>query len=190
MSLANPLSGAPLIHGELLKLGIEIGQTFGRQIHGKAQETPFARMEDVSPQSRRWDRLDGSLRRSDAFISAALWLLADSQARPTPYVMARRDGASDGPSGSPGNLPRPAAGCRCRGTSSAIAILFYGEIFTRRLRAMGIRDRPTAPRSPWQNGHTERLIGSIMSSSLASDTCVTSSFLIWPITTARERTFP
>ena len=36
-----------------------------------------------------------------------------------------------------------------------------GEIFTRRLRAMGIRDRPTAPRSPWQNGHTERLIGSI-----------------------------
>jgi hypothetical protein len=37
----------------------------------------------------------------------------------------------------------------------------YGEIFTRRLRAMGIRDRPTAPRSPWQNGHTERLIGSL-----------------------------
>ena len=37
----------------------------------------------------------------------------------------------------------------------------YGEIFTRRLRAMGIRDRPTAPHSPWQNGHTERLIGSI-----------------------------
>ncbi len=26
---------------------------------------------------------------------------------------------------------------------------------------MGIRDRPTAPGSPWQNGHVERLIGSI-----------------------------
>ena len=37
----------------------------------------------------------------------------------------------------------------------------YGEIFTRRLRAMGIRDRPIAPRSPWQNGHAERLIGSL-----------------------------
>jgi hypothetical protein len=37
----------------------------------------------------------------------------------------------------------------------------YGEMFTRRLRAMGIRDLPTAPRSPWQNRHTERLIGSI-----------------------------
>jgi transposase InsO family protein len=37
----------------------------------------------------------------------------------------------------------------------------YGEIFTRRLRVMGIRDRPIAPRSPWQNGHAERLIGSL-----------------------------
>src|SRR5476649_1414530 len=35
----------------------------------------------------------------------------------------------------------------------------YGEVFIRRLRSMGIRDRPTSPRSPWQNA--ERLIGSI-----------------------------
>ena len=26
---------------------------------------------------------------------------------------------------------------------------------------MGIRDHPTAPRSPWQNGYVERMIGSI-----------------------------
>src|SRR5678815_351871 len=37
----------------------------------------------------------------------------------------------------------------------------YGEVFKRRLRAMGIRDRPVAPRSPWQNCYAERLIGSI-----------------------------
>jgi transposase InsO family protein len=37
----------------------------------------------------------------------------------------------------------------------------YGTVVTRRLRAMGIRDRPTAPASPWQNGVVERLIGSI-----------------------------
>jgi hypothetical protein len=37
----------------------------------------------------------------------------------------------------------------------------YGEVIIRRLRAMGIRDRPTAPRSPWQNAYAERLIGSI-----------------------------
>jgi len=37
----------------------------------------------------------------------------------------------------------------------------YGGVVRRRLRAMGVRDRPTAPASPWQNGVAERLIGSI-----------------------------
>jgi hypothetical protein len=37
----------------------------------------------------------------------------------------------------------------------------YGEIFLRRARSIGIRDRPTSPRSPWQNAYAERLIGSI-----------------------------
>jgi transposase InsO family protein len=31
----------------------------------------------------------------------------------------------------------------------------------RRIRAMGIRDKPIAPASPWQNRFAERLIGSI-----------------------------
>ena len=37
----------------------------------------------------------------------------------------------------------------------------FGAAVRRRLRAMGIRDKPIAPRSPWQNGVAERLIGSI-----------------------------
>ena len=37
----------------------------------------------------------------------------------------------------------------------------YGAVVTRRLRAMGIRDKPIVPASPWQNGFVERLIGSI-----------------------------
>ena len=37
----------------------------------------------------------------------------------------------------------------------------YGELALCRIRAMGIRDKPIAPASPWQNGFTERLIGSI-----------------------------
>src|SRR4029077_17512068 len=37
----------------------------------------------------------------------------------------------------------------------------YGQAVTKRLAAMGIRDHPIAPRSPWQNGHAERLIGSL-----------------------------
>jgi hypothetical protein len=37
----------------------------------------------------------------------------------------------------------------------------YGQVFKRRLKGMGIRDRPVGVRSPWQNGHVERVIGSI-----------------------------
>jgi transposase InsO family protein len=37
----------------------------------------------------------------------------------------------------------------------------YGPVFTRRVRAMGIRDRPISPRSPWQNPYAERLIGTL-----------------------------
>lgn len=37
----------------------------------------------------------------------------------------------------------------------------YGAVYKNKLRTMGIRDRPTALKSPWQNGYAERLIGSI-----------------------------
>jgi hypothetical protein len=37
----------------------------------------------------------------------------------------------------------------------------YGAGATRRLRAMGIRDKPIAAASPWQNGFAEGIIGSI-----------------------------
>ena len=37
----------------------------------------------------------------------------------------------------------------------------FGAAVTRRLRAMGIRDKPIAPASPWLNAFAERLIGSI-----------------------------
>ena len=37
----------------------------------------------------------------------------------------------------------------------------YGHVFTSRVRAMGIRDRPISPHSPWQNGYVERLIGTL-----------------------------
>jgi Integrase core domain len=36
-----------------------------------------------------------------------------------------------------------------------------GHVFTSRVRAMGIRDRPISPESSWQNGIAERLIGTL-----------------------------
>ena len=39
-----------------------------------------------------------------------------------------------------------------------LALLYFDVTFKARVRAMGIRDRPTSFRSPWQNGYAERLI--------------------------------
>jgi hypothetical protein len=47
------------------------------------------------------------------------------------------------------------------GAGAPVLIVVYGAVVTRRLPAMGIRDKPIAPASPWQNGFAERLIGSI-----------------------------
>src|SRR3954453_2480705 len=52
MSIANPLWGAPRVHGELLKLGIDVGQTSG-QVHGQAKTPSITRLENVPYQSRR-----------------------------------------------------------------------------------------------------------------------------------------
>ena len=73
--------------------------------------------------------------------------------------MDRRDDQSDGGMAGPITEAFPwdtVPGFIIRDNDGA-----YGEAFTRRLRAMGIRDRPIAPRSPWQNGYVERSIGSI-----------------------------
>ena len=50
---------------------------------------------------------------------------------------------------------------RRRSTSIRDRDSIYGTVAICRMRAMGIRDKPTAPASPWQNGFAERLIGSI-----------------------------
>jgi transposase InsO family protein len=72
----------------------------------------------------------------------------------------------------------------------------YGHAVTRRLSAMGIRDQPIAPCSPWQNGHAERLIGSLRRECLdhlpfsARPTCAASLRVTRATTTGSERICP
>jgi transposase InsO family protein len=159
ISLANPLWGAPRIHGELLKLGIDIGQTSVAKYMARRRRPP----------SQGWRTF--LLNHADGIASIDLFVVPTISfrllygllvlrhdrrrilwfgvtAHPSAEWIARQVIEACAWESAPQYLVRDRDGV-------------YGEIFTRRIRAMGIRDRPTAPRSPWQNGCAERLIGSI-----------------------------
>jgi transposase InsO family protein len=159
MSLANPLWGAPRIHGELLKLGIDIGQTSVAKYIARRR----------GPPSQGWktflrNHADG-IAAMDLFVVPTvsfrllygLLVMAHGQrqilwlgvtAHPTAEWIANQLTAACGWEQVPRYLIHDRDVC-------------YGQTFVRRVRSLGIRDRPTSPRSPWQNGYAERLIGSI-----------------------------
>jgi len=159
MSRENPLWGAPRMHGELLKLGIEIGQSSVAKYMARGRRPP-------SQSWRTFLRNHGpDIAAMDLFVVPTigfklLYGLAilrlgrrqlvwtNATTNPTAEWIARQITEAFPWDQAPGYLVRDRDGA-------------YGTILTRRLQAMGIRDRPTAARSPWQNGHTERLIGSI-----------------------------
>ena len=158
ISVANPLWGAPRIHGELLKLGIDIGQTTVAKYMSRWKRPP----------SQGWKTFlrnhAHGIAAMDLFVVPAIsfkllyGLVVMSHDRRKILQLSATE--------------HPSAGWIARQLTEAVGweqapkyIIgdrdsAYGEIFKRRLRAMGIRDRPTAARSPWQNGYCERLIGS------------------------------
>jgi transposase InsO family protein len=159
MSIANPLWGAPRIHGELLKLGIDVGQTTVAKYMAKHRRLP----------SQGWRTF---LRNhADGIASMDLFVVPTASFRLLYGLLILEHGRRQimwlGATAHPTAEWITCQLMEAYGWEAAPQYLVrdrdavYGDIFIRRLRAMGIRDRPTAARSPWQNGYAERLIGSI-----------------------------
>ena len=159
VSLANPLWGAPRIHGELFKLGIAIGQTTVAKYMAKERRPPSQGWRTfISNHAEGVAALDLFVVPTLSFrlLFGLLILRHDRReilwlgvtAHPTAEWIAQQVTEAFGWEKPPKYLLRD----RDR---------VYGDAFTSRIRAMDIRDRPTAARSPWQNGYCERAIGSI-----------------------------
>ncbi len=159
MSVENPLWGAPRIHGELLKLGFEVAQSSVAKYMVKRRGPPSQGwrtfLRNHAPDIAAMDLFVVPTIGFDllyAFVIVRLdrrdlvWI--NVTANPTAEWVARQITEAFPWDEAPHYLIRD----RDR---------IYGSVVTRRLRAMGIRDKPTAPASPWQNGFAERLIGSI-----------------------------
>src|SRR3974390_3215970 len=160
MSLENPLWGAPRIHGELLKLGFEIAQSSVAKYMVKRRRPPSQGwrtfLRNHAPDIAAMDLLVVHPTIGFDLLYAFVIVRLDRRdlvwinvtANPTAEWVARQITEA-----FPWNeAPR----CMIRDRDC-----IYGAVVTRRLHAMGIRDKPIAPASPWQNGFVERLIGSI-----------------------------
>ena len=150
MSVANPLWGARRIHGELLKLGMDVGQTTVAKYMAKRRRPPsqgwrtfvhnhadaIASIDMFVVPTISFGLLYGPviLRQSRREL---LWL--GVTAHPNAEWLARQLTEACGWDEPPRYLIRDRDGA-------------YGAAFIRRIRAMGIRDRPV---------YAERLIGSI-----------------------------
>ena len=159
MSIENPLWGAPRIHGELLKLGINVAQSTVSIYMVPRQGRPLQSWKSfLRNHGKEIASIDLFVVPTIAFRRLFVCLVLGHQRRqllgfavtehPTAEWLARQITEAFPWDTAPKYL--------IRDNDRA-----FGSVFKARVRAMGIRDQPTSYRSPWQNGHAERLIGSV-----------------------------
>jgi putative transposase len=156
ISLANPRWGAPRIHGELLKLGIEVSQATVAKYMVRCRKPPSQTWRSFL-KNHAMDLLSADFFGSNCHFPVAHRLCTHFPCSPTPCPLRRYK--SD------------------RGMAQQLLDAFpwdsapryllhdrdgsYGEKFHEAAARMGIREVLTAPQSPWQNAYVERLISSI-----------------------------
>jgi transposase InsO family protein len=159
MSSENPLWGASRIHGELLMLGFEVAQSTVSKYMARPSKPPsqtwktflrnhaeaIAAVDLCVVPTLTFERLFAFLVLGHG-RRQLLWF--DVTRHPTAKWLARQITEAFPWTSAPAYLVRD--------NDRA-----YGRVFTSRVRAMGIRDRPISPGLPWQNGCAERLIGTL-----------------------------
>ena len=159
MSSANALWGAPRIHGELLKLGIEVIQATVAKYMMRRRGAP-------SPSWRSFLR-----NQAEGIAAIDMFVVACASFRLL-YVMIIlghacrelvRTAVTEHPTAA--WLSRQVTEAFPWDTAPRYLLrdrdASYGSYFSSRVKAMGITEVITAPRSPWQNAFVERVIGSI-----------------------------
>jgi len=159
MVAANPLWGAPRIHAELLKLGIDLAERTVSRLMPKHRPRPSQTWRTfLANHVRDLVALDFfTVPTAGLRVLFVLVVLAHHRRRvvhfnvtehPTDYRAAQQIVDAFPDDSAPAYLLRD---------RDAV----YGDIFRQRVKGMGIGEVLTAPHSPWQNAFAERLIGSI-----------------------------
>ena len=159
MSLANPRWGAPRIHGELLKLGIDIGETTVAKYMVRPRK-PTSQTWKTFLKNHMQDLVaaDFFVVPSATFRLLFVFLMISHERRQVVHFAVTAHPTAEWTAQQlrhafPWNsTPRYLLRDRDRS---------YGEPFPETATAMEVREVLTAPRSPWQNAYVERLIGSI-----------------------------
>ena len=159
MSFENPLWGAPRIHGELLRLGFDVAQSTVSIYMVPRRDRPSQTWKTfLRNHAEGIASIDLFVVPTISFEQLYAFLILSHRRRrllwtavtrnPTAEWLARQITEAFPWDSAPKYL--------IRDNDRAFA-----GVFKARVRAMGIRDRPTSVRAPWQNGYVERLIGSV-----------------------------
>ena len=159
MSLANPRWGAPRIHGELLRIGIEVCQATVAKYMARHRQPPSQTWRTfLKNHTKDLVSLDFFVVPTITFqVLFTLVILSHDRRRLVHFAVTANPTAAWTARQLLGAFPWDnAPRYLLRDRASA-----YGLEFSEMAKSMGIHEVLTAPQSPWQNAYLERLIGSI-----------------------------
>jgi putative transposase len=159
MAAANPLWGAPRIHGELLKLGIDVAERTVSRLMPKRRAPPSQTWRTfLANHVRDLVSLDFfTVPTAGLRVLFVLVVLAHHRRRVVHFNVTEHPTAAWTAQQIVEAFPddtAPSYLLRDRDT-------IYSHPFPQRVKGLRIREVLTAPQSPWQNPFAERLIGSI-----------------------------